>query len=1276
MARFEANRFPLTPGLRLLEASAGTGKTFALAHLVLRLVGERGWPLRELLVVTYTEAAAAELRDRIGQRLQRTLALLEQPDLEAPDPVLGEWLAQASDPQLRGRLLLALEELDGADITTIHGFCRRTLQRQALEAGRSPELKNETSAEELLAEVVHGYWQAQVLPLPLHLLAGLQAARITPELLRQLLAQLDGDPALELDLLPPDLGEEADLAGRLPELWQERWQRFLDQWQRHGAELQHDLLALAATWREAGHGDSGAYRPTARNDRAGQLQRWIEQQPPGGDYEAVRQQKLLCEYFHPGSIARVARRLEGEERRLRLPQEGLLRTIADLVDGPGELVLLHACHWGRGELRRRRQRRGITSFSQLLADLDPGPDQAGPSPLLEAVGRRYRAALVDEFQDTDPIQWRILRRAFGQGHHPLVMVGDPKQAIYRFRGGDLGTYLAAREEAVERYELVENRRSTAALVEGLNRLLQPGLARSALAVPAVEAQARRSGPEGPPLELLWLDPAGPGLGAAAAGGPPSRTALEALVPGWIAMLVERLLASGALLQEGDRQRPLTPDDCALLVSSHQQAEALRAALEQRRIATRLVSRADVFASPAATALQRFLDALADPADGNRLRLLAASPLLGWSAADLAATDSLGWSSLSSRLEQLAQALPRRGLLGVLAELLAPLNLAQLALGGRLLADLQQTAQLVQTRIHADQLGVGAAADWLRRLRLQEDRQVPEEHQAHSDRSDGAVAVVTIHRSKGLEYPLVICPYLWQAAGGTRSSLRTGRRWQPSPGEAPRLDLHLHPHDSGGHPAWRQERMAQEQERERLAYVAVTRACHRLILAWGPAKDQQASPLFPWLFPDQGLPDLEEDCVSPTAAASWRQRLESGLAERGLELRLLDPELAPPAAAGRPAGPPPQPLATGPVPQRPLDRRWGRSSYTSWTQGGHGASPEALESGRDTADTSALPAEELSLPPSPPSPAGGAPEGKAPSTWPDQGPLAGFPRGAAAGDCLHRILERANLEVDLRHPDTRRLVEQELRRAGLQEQPLEPLLEGLEQMRSTPFGGPLGGRRLADIPARRRLHELRFDLTLGSVRAADLAAAFAAHPGGLFGADYAQRLETLPIDSSGFLTGSMDLVFQLEEAAEDEGACGSWWVADWKSNWLGRRAGEGDGEADACGPLHYNQDAMVDLMAQSHYPLQAHLYLVALHRYLEWRLPHYRPERHLGGYAYVFLRGTPGAAGLRALPGPVPGMVVERPPLERLLALDRALGRPNRAAAHRPRRAADPLEGGS
>jgi exodeoxyribonuclease V beta subunit len=1257
---FEPNRFPLTPGLRLLEASAGTGKTFALAHLVLRLVAEAGLSLSRILVVSFTEATAAELRDRIGRRLQQGLTALEQPEGQAPDGVLEDWLAQwrgadeAKQNLLRGRLLLALEELDAADVTTIHGFCRRSLRRSALEAGRSPELALESDGDALIAEVVHDYGHAQLLPLPAPLLAGLRSRGVRPEAMAGVLRKLDSDPALQLDP-PPDLPAwDEPLPAWLPQLWRKRWQLFRQLWAEGGRDLHECLKEEAARWRQHSHSKTGKYSPKPRSDRCALLDAWIASQPEEGSYEAVQRQELLREFFHPGGFSKVARALEQPaDGEVRLPRPELMGAIADLVDGPAELVLLHAAHHGRRELSSRRQRSGVTTFSQLLADLDPGPDEQGAAELLKALGERYDAALVDEFQDTDPIQWRILRSAFGGGRQPLVIVGDPKQAIYRFRGGDLATYLRAAAEATTIYELNENRRSTDALIEGLNGLMAPGLRRSRLKVAPVLACADRSGPAPPqrPIELLWLGEEGETKA-------PSRTALEERLIARIAAYALELLERGLELGQGGRRRPLSPDDLCLLVLNHRQAEALRAALERQGLASRLVSRADVFASPAATALQRLLDALADPADANRLRLLAASPLLGWDGARLASDDGRDASRLAGRLARLAGQLPQRGLLAVLADLVDSERMASLAVGGRLLADLQQVTGLVQERLHADQLGPEAAADWLRRLRLDPDRSVPEEHQAHSDRADGAISVVTIHRSKGLEYPVVICPYLWSSAsGGGRGGGRgIGRRWQPAGTAAPRLDLHLNEHWGAGQRARRDQRREEECERERLAYVAATRACHLLVLAWGVAVGQQASPLVSWLFDDLPTPGLDEDPFAARPPQHWREQLSGRIAARSLPIELRDAP-APhdrrwrPAPVGNPI-----PLACGPVPRfSDLDLLWGRSSYSSWTQAAHadggssGVASAALDEGRDTLD----PADEEREQQRPVDGQAGRPEDGG------QSPLAGFARGAAAGECLHRILERIELQEPLEAAGNREVVVRELRRAGLEEHWCEPVLQGLERMRLTPFGGDLGNLRVADLPPDGRLCEMGFDLCIDHVRAADLAAPFRQHPGGPFAAAYAEQLERLPIASRGFLSGSIDLVFR--EPGPD--GSGRWWVLDWKSNWLGRR--DAEGQPLTCGPRDYSQTAMAALMAARHYPLQAHLYLVALHRYLRWRLPGYAPEQHLGGYAYVFLRGTPGAvadgvpAGREAM---VPGMLVERPPLERLLALDAALGGLSREVA--------------
>ena len=1177
--RFDPNHYPLDPGLRLLEASAGTGKTFALAHLALRLISEGAIPLSSLLVVTFTDAAAAELRSRIGQRLQVALTGLEALErgvaLPEADPVLQQWWQRAPQGQSRrdwiSRVLMAMEQLDAAEITTIHGFCSRSLRRLAISSGAAMQQQLETDATALVQEVVQDLWQQHVLTLPLPQLQGLMLAGLSSDGLSAALERLDGDPQARLQTDGDDFDPNQPLGAQLEVSLQASWRRFVSCWTRDGVELEQCFRSTALQWKAMGCKPS-PYSPKPTTDRCAQVDRWIAAQGSTPDLCSIRaQQKLLHDYFHPGVWCRTARKCGEDEPSLAAPE--LQRAIADLWDGPIERVWRYALQRGLQQLQRRRQRSGTVSFAGLLTAMDPGDAEAS---WLEPLQQRYRAVMVDEFQDTDPVQWRLLQRSFGGGSHLLLLVGDPKQAIYRFRGGDLDTYRRARGLVSRIDTLEDNYRTTPPLMAGLNALMAPGLPESGLEVPAVQARTARPGavlPDGQqPLQLLQFEQE----------LPTGKTAIEAAVPPAVAEVVMQLLME---------QPALSPDQLCILVSRHDQAADLRRALAERGVPTRLVAQGDVLDSDAALVLQRLLDALAAPADDRRLRLLAASPLVGWSADRLRCeAQDPQLDALAQRLRQAADQLPRLGLLGCLSGLLDAERTAGLSEQGRMLGDLQQAARLVQEEMHRQGLDLAAAALWLRRQRLHPPSPLPAAREPHSDLAESAVAVVTVHRSKGLEFPVVICPYLW--AGAKEARYVTGPLWRD--GAAGGWRIALNRDWDLGWMLWQRSHAEQVAEAERLAYVAVTRARSQLLLLWAPCVPQQ-SVLQHWLY--------EAD------AATLR---DLPLSQRSLQQETGQQRWRPPQ--------PEQTLAIGATPQR-IDRSWGRSSYSAWI-----AAPAAeavLEQGRDQDPE----AEEAT--------AAGSEE------WPDQGPLADFPRGAAAGDCLHRMLEQLPFQ---RSADWGPLIEQELQRSGLPLDWCEVVEQGLQQVLETPLGGPLAALPLNALTPDRRLHELSFDLPVRHACTDDLVEAFRLDPQARFGGDYIEQLSGLQVNCRGFLTGSIDLVFS--DAADPQQA--RWWVADWKSNWIGER-GESGGPS-CCGPRHYNQLAMEEQMRHHHYPLQAHLYLVALHRHLQWRLPGYEPERHLGGYVYVFLRGMPG----QAPEGDRPGRIVEPAPLQRVLALDRML----------------------
>ena len=1210
--RFEPNRYPLTPGLRLLEASAGTGKTFALAHLVMRLVVERELKLDALLVVTFTEAAADELRDRIGRRLdgalQGLLCLEQGDDAEATahDAVLQDWLEhhgrdEAGRRRKASLLLEALEALERADITTIHGFCRRTLRRQALDSGRSLDLSLDDDPQTLVEEVAHDLWREQILALDPRDVAGLLEAGVREDTLTAELLRLDGDCDVRIAEDAEAIDAETALRDVFPLWLEQRWLHACELWSREGDALEQCLRACAQEWHSLGCKDTKPYSRNPRKNRAALLSNWIDStnntRSSPVRYANVRAQGILGAYYHPGVFARTARKCG--ENDPSLPRPMLMQAIAALWDGPAEQTWRYLLLRGLEEIDQRRQRRGVVGFSGLLDALNPS-DPSRSQPWIKALRARYKVALIDEFQDTDPLQWKLLQKAFATSDHLLLMVGDPKQAIYRFRGGDLNTYKTARAQVDRIDDLLDNRRTTPPLMEAMNRLMSSGLKHSELDVPAVSAKAGCSPltlpSETAPLQILAFNHED-------AEGSRSRTDLEERIP---------TLAADLMLQILENDTSLTPADLCILVSRHRQAEAIRNQLSRVGLPSRLISPGDVLSSRGASELQWFLDGLARPADNERLRRLAAGALMQWPADTLEECDRNGrLDQFAAKLRALADSLPRLGLMGCLAQLLEGEILADLSTRGRLLGDLQQCTRLVQDAMHRQGLDAAGGADWLRRQRMHPPGNVSEQRQPYSDLAASAVAVVTVHRSKGLQYPVVICPYLWEAPSAGKGPL-----WRlPAGDHAGSWRVALNPHWGSGKAAACADELDCMAEAERLAYVAVTRAERHLVLFSAGEANPSGNPLDPWL---DALADEDHPHISlnhprpPSPNQRW----------------------TPPRQQ--------QELQCASVPTGILDRSWGRSSYSAWIASGSGPhhsklkSPQELEEGRDV-DAGTDAALTLDTDVGPDGEPGGDP-------LPRNGCLAGFPRGASAGDCLHRILEQIPFDRSIEDSTSHELVERELTRSGLDLTLKDDVLKAVNTVLRSPLGGPLGSLRLSDLHSGRRMHELSFDLPVAhsgrAVRAAALASAFRCNPHRRFGSDYADQLETLDIHSRGFLTGSIDLVF----TDGDDLTTARWWVADWKSNWIGER--DDEGQPLHCGPRHYTETAMEEQMLLHHYPLQAHLYLVALHRFLQWRLVDYSPDRHLGGYAYIFLRGVRERGGT--------GLLVEPAPLQRLACLDRLL----------------------
>ncbi len=1252
--RFEANSYPLETGLRLIEASAGTGKTFALAHLVLRLVTEGKYKLKDLLVITFTEAAASELGARICNRLEAALkgieALEKKSNYESPDIILKEWLElQATNKsqlhKWKYSLLEALEDLDRADITTIHGFCRRTLRREALANGSPIEPRLEEKGEELINQIAHKYWEQQVLELDAQDVKGLLSAGLSSDQLAASLQKTDNDPSLSLKIEEKSFDSFQPLKEQFKNRQLQLWNIFVENWILEGRELELQLREKAKEWRTLGLEKTTPYSPKPTKNRFDIVNQWInnllllqERSKERPSYGEIRNQIILGNYFHPAIFEKVSK-LSGLEHSPLL-KPGLQKAIADIWDSPAEQVLSHGLRWGIKEIEARRLKSGEMSYGGLITAMDPASNLKNnhdsleaESHLLAGLRQRYKAVLIDEFQDTDPIQWRILDHAFGKSKgHLLLVVGDPKQAIYKFRGGDLNTYLKVRDQVNRTDVLLDNFRTTARLMEGLNQLMSPGLRRSELEVRCLishKQEIELAFPKGMhPLQLLELNPANDSSNECS-NTLMTKSDLEKQIPSAVANAIVEALEV--------HKNKLQPSEICILVNRHDQAASIREGLALVGLSSRLVSQGDVLKSDSSQILQRFINCLANPGDSKSLRLLACSALLQWNAKQLAEAESNGEiDRLALRFQDWANRLSSVGLLGCLGELLEGRNLADLSERGRLLGDMQQCAQLVQEAIHQQGLDATNAARWLKRQRLQSDEFLVDNRQPHSDVEENAINVLTVHRSKGLEFKAVVCPYLWQSPPTPNGPL-----WRLSPEPFWQISL--------GNLWGEAKKLADQaeastlQEAERLAYVALTRAKSLLMIVWARGVNQEGNPLTPLLFGPQAMQARMEE-LTPNRMNKW-------LKGNNVEISILKANHR--KSLKRWKRPSPKgDLRLGPTPKHRLNTSWGRSSYSAWISASFindenaPSDPSSLEEGREREqqnhlswlsaknETNQLPILE--------------------TFWSKQNPLGQFPRGPTAGECLHRILERIDFSTQLTEVKSIAIIEQELRRAGLESNLLSSIQEGLTRVFNTPLRGPLGSLSLNQLTKVRRIHELSFDMPIAyrgkEIRAEDLVNIFKKDPQSRFAEDYAKQLMNLDFSSKGFFTGSIDLVFTDHK----DPSKAQWWVADWKSNWIGKC--DSNGKSIECGPFHYNIEAMEQQMILHHYPLQSHLYLLALHRFLQWRLKDYDPEKHLGGYVYVFLRGIPDLEEVKNQPKTnfIPGLIIDSAPIERIKSLDQLL----------------------
>lgn len=1220
---FDLIHSPIT-GVNLIDASAGTGKTYTICGLVLRLLLEKHLNIEQILVVTYTEAATEDLRNRIRQQLLDALTALSA---ESSDEFLKKYMAEVKEPQSAAqRLSEALRSFDEAAIFTIHGFCQRMLHENSFESNSLFDTELVTDDSYLIKEIIEDFWRRASEQFS-SLFSQYCAAELTPESFYDFLLPLLPHPFIRLT---PEIDFDSG-CGSLSGPEKKYCRAFADvcrEWLTCRQEISNVLLHSPKLNRNK-------YNTAAVTGLINGLDTMAGASEPSP--HLPDKFPLLTS----GSIRSGTKKNQSPDilkfnelcQKLWLSQQELLLDYNNCLFALKKKLM----DFLQPELKSRKARDNVFYFDDLLRRLHEALKGSGGAFLAQSIARKFPAALIDEFQDTDPLQYEIIKTIYREDCL-LFLIGDPKQAIYSFRGADIHTYLdAAAGFPVAHHTLGVNYRSAPALVHAVNtifsRAVKPFIYDTISFQPVAAAPQKADeslsidGKQEAPLFIWYLagnDDSDKSSSASDSAKRISKTDARSHIISRVTAEISRLLQLAAEKRLYLNDRTLVPADIAVLVRKNEEARKMQESLAGVNITSVLQSGESLFTADEARDMKLLLASVSAPNNIRKLKTALLTRLIGITPDDivqLPAGNAAGGYLLEdwmNKFRNYHELWNRYGFMRMfwtfMQENRVRHRLLQSENGERTLTNYLHLAEI----LHQEEINLGynmsALQDYLRN-RMSEDHSKSTEHQLRLESDEDRVKIVTIHKAKGLQYPVVFCPFTWE---GTRLTAKKGVFFHRPSGKhqtelvydtgSPELDFHL-----------QQARQEELSENLRMLYVALTRAVNRCYLFWGPINGAESSAPAYLLHQEAPNPDrfgnVHADpavLMQETAARFLNGSEEEILADltklanaSKSSLSIITDELEPETYHR---------IRTEPLENLTYRKStavipgdWKISSFSSLTASSEFAATMQNHLFQDDgADRDKLegffPAvEELSSPKTADS------------------DIFSFPKGTKPGIFLHELLEQADFSST--EPVAESLISEKLIEFNYETSWLHVLKKMLNDLVNVPLLEKSPGLKLANVPLKKCLHELEFYFPVTRITTVDLQHIFNSVSMKLSNCNTGKSLghqvgRLVFSPSRGFMRGFIDLVFEHE---------GKFYLADWKSNHLGSNIES------------YSREKLCDAMISGYYFLQYHLYCLALHLYLESRLPDYDYDSHFGGVFYVFLRG------LRQELGPDYGIYFDLPP---------------------------------
>lgn len=1168
-------------GTNLIEASAGTGKTYTIASLVLRLLLEKRLSIGQILVVTFTEAATEELKERIRARLKKALDFCTGKD--EGDPFIRA-LSQRLPLDQAARQLLnsALREFDEAAIYTIHGFCHRVLTDHAFETGEAFEARLITDELEIYQRVAHDFWRRRLYAAPPEFITFALNSKFKTDSLMETIRNVITWP--DLKVLPDPLLPE------FPELspFRRMFSTLKMNWKEWRDKVQEILLNTNLNGRIYGGLTKDKTGTTGREKKVSllmdSLDEWLQ-----GDW-AVFPIPDNLEKLTARSLCSYAKDDHGITEHPFFTQFEEIYDIAKHISQQMDRYLLYLkssfAKAARSEIAREKIRVNARGYQDLILSTKKAIEGIKGKKVNASLAKRFKAALIDEFHDTDSAQYFIFRSVFGNIRRPLFLIGDPKQAIYGFRGADIFAYLQATSEVRHKYTLSTNWRSDPSLIKAVNTLFRlkqrPFLFKEVGFIEAVASRQKQveklavDGRPESPMKLWYLekDPSGPSGKPIAKAD--ARQALARSVAYEISKLIDLGRQERALLGEN----PVREQDMAVLTRTNDEAMLVQKSLRELGVNSVLYSGQNVFKTREAWEIKVLMSAICTSEDSELVRAALATEIFGLKAEDIFLLQEAGasWEDVVFRFKQYRGIWETNGFITMFRHLMDKEKGLEKLLsypdGERKISNLLQLSELIQEASTEHCLGLSGLLTWVAE-QIQSPSAASDEQELRLESDEQAVKVLTIHKSKGLEFPIVFCPYAWgdSEQGGDQVKFH-----EPKGKATMVLDLGSPERDKFEALSAR-ELLA---ENIRLLYVAVTRAKSACYLAWGDI-NKTGSSAFAYLlcgpdsFSDENVVDLTLRLYEKARNKGLRSRLIRLAKESGGSI-----EICAPPSAGKKVEAIEKDLKEFRARRFSggIVSDWGISSFSSLVSG--------YNEGMD------LPDHDLFVYPE--EPPGSAP--LAPSQT-EFSSILEFPRGPKAGSFLHKIMEQVDFATSAKS-HREELVRNTLADYGYEEHWTEAICKMLDNALEARLDENDQDLKLSLVPANHRLNELEFYFPLNRITPKELA--------NLFQGSYAdpsleqvpERIETIQFSPArGFMKGYIDMVFEWR---------GRYYLVDWKSNYLGPSI------------EYYDQASMLEEMIRHLYFLQYHIYCLALDQYLRCRLPGYSYERHFGAVLYIFLRG--------------------------------------------------------